>query len=80
MATVNVQTTYTITPDVKTIAGYIAALRALVAAGAPDTTLVAFAPGGDVSITITDRAVINAIAGAAATFTPTQPKTLVGYP
>jgi hypothetical protein len=66
-----VQTTYSITPDPKTIAGYITALEALKAAGAPATTAVSIATDGAMSVTVADRQVIAAIANWSATQGPT---------
>lgn len=57
-----VQTTYSITPDLKTIAGYITALEALKTAGAPASTVITVTAQGGISVTVADRAVINAIA------------------
>ena len=68
-----VQTTYSITPDALTIAGYITALEALKAAGAPATTAVTITQQGGISVTVADRAVINAIADWVETQNPIQP-------
>lgn len=57
-----VQTTYSITPDPKTIAGYITALEALKTAGAPATTGVTITADGGISVTVADHNVIAAIA------------------
>lgn len=57
-----VQTTYSITPDPKTIAGYITALEALKAAGAPAATNVSITTQGAISVTVADTNVIQQIA------------------
>jgi len=61
MPTVNVSTTFAITPEVKTLAGYTAALKALADAGAPTDTAVVITESGGISITITDHDVRMAI-------------------
>ena len=58
---VQVSTTYTITPENKTIAGYITALTMLKEAGAPVDTAVLITENGGISITIADHEVRNAI-------------------
>lgn len=68
-----VQTTYSITPDALTIAGYITALEALKTAGAPATTSVTITAQGGISVTIANRAVIDAIADWVDTQTKIQP-------
>ena len=72
-----VQTTYSITPDALTIAGYITALEALKAAGAPATTIVTISPQGAISVTIADHNVIAAIADWAG---DNQPKPILPVP
>ena len=68
-----VQTTYSITPDPLTIAGYITALEALKAAGAPANTAVTITTQGGISVTIADHNVIRAIADWVETQNPIQP-------
>lgn len=69
-----VQTTYSITPDPKTIAGYITALEALKTAGAPTTTVVNVTTEGSISVTVADLAVIRAISTWADAVPVSQPK------
>ena len=71
MATVNVSTTYEITPDNKTIDGFQKALAALVTAGAPRTSVLAISPTGVITLVITDASVRAAMA---ALLTPTGVK------
>ena len=56
-----VSTTYSIMPEAKTLAGYRAAIQALIAAGAPTTTLVVVDEAKGITISVVDPVVRRAI-------------------
>ena len=68
-----VSTTYSITPDTKTLDGYKKAIQALIDAGAPVNTIVLVSEQAGISITTTDPVVRAAIGDWAGVNVPTQP-------
>ena len=69
---VEINTTFKITPEPKTVAGYQTALTALKEAGVPTDAAVTITVDGVISVTVADHTVRQAVNRFV--------KTLVGYP